>query len=397
MARPTDSYVVTIDKISNLILFDLIAFILSGYAGWVIYPIIARKIKSTANKKPKAYYQFWAGHVIMLTLLIYTLQSAYFSLYTKIVFGISAVLSICMYWYIFTEKKFNTPTQCCVCHWICKKSSSIIMALVSLYITTIFIYLCIIALPTVIFIYYLYPTHTLIRLPFIINSILYINSVLALLLFQCETLCFVYTKYFTKKLKCKNRYCIKNEDEKFYEEYYNEAITGSKFKRSGSLVSYLVQPIVTITVIYILVEFIRVLSDLFRLQSHFTVRNQVDTLILLVLTLLLLVGSWWKLDGFFDIEEPRSKKKLLHEILEEMKRQRRTEIETLTDLETQLADTEMDTPPINQSDVETQLADTEMETPTNQLDEETQPADTEMETPLTNPFDAETQPTGDII
>ena len=183
--------------------------------------------------------------------------------------------------------------------------------------------------------YYLYPAHTLIRMPFIINSILYTNSLLALLLFQCERLCFILVKFISERLNCIR--CIKNEDDKFYDEYYNKIFKPSKeyagcscFKSVGPLLTYYIQPLLTCGVLIILVMFIWVLSDLFRLhQDHFTDKNQVEALILLVPTLLLLFGSWLKLDVFFDIEEPKSKRELLHEILEEMKRQSNTEMESM--------------------------------------------------------------------
>ena len=50
-----------------------------------------------------------------------------------------------------------------------------------IYLSSIYTFLYTIA-PTIIGILYLYPVHTMIRLPFILNSVLYINSVLAILI-----------------------------------------------------------------------------------------------------------------------------------------------------------------------------------------------------------------------
>ena len=136
-ARTTDSYVVTTDEISNLISFNLIVSVLTASAGLVIYPIIAENIKSTASKKPKAYYQFWAAHVVILAVFIYTVESVtdYFSLY-NFVFGFSILISIsiCVHLYIFSKERFNTPTQCCICHRYCKKGCSNLMTVASIYI-----------------------------------------------------------------------------------------------------------------------------------------------------------------------------------------------------------------------------------------------------------------------
>ena len=316
----------------------VIALMLSVIGGIVIFPMIAEKIKindkdkkskTAASKKPKAYYQFWATHVVILALLIYTLKSVQMKVTVSlgIIFGFYVALVLGAFLYLFAGDKFNTPTQCCICHRFCKKGCSIVVTMTSLFMITLFVSLCIVILPTVIFIYYLYPANTLIRMPFIINSILYVNSLLALLLFQCERLSCVITKL----LYCNK--CTKNEDEKFYDEYYNKVFKKGSYsgwnilrygkERIGSLLTYLVQPVLTFGILTILVEFIEVLSDLFRLnQDHFDDKDQVETLILLVPTMLLLFGSWWKLDIFFDIEEPRSKKELLHEILEEMKKRK---------------------------------------------------------------------------
>ena len=382
-----------------------------------MYHIIAEKIKATEKRKPKVYYQFWAAHVVMIGLLIHTLIRINITPIIYVALGFSFIMNILYYRSTLLEVRFDTPTQFCICHQAIKIGCSIIMAIGSLYLITISIYLCITALPTVIFIYYLYPARTLIRLPFIINSILYINSLLALLLFQIERLCFVFTKSCSAKLRCKNKFCVKNEDEEFYDEYYKKvAVTGSKRERSGSFIRYLVEPTVTSFILAMLVQFITILSDLFILQNHFTVRDQVDTLILLVPTLLLLFGSWYKLDVFFDIKEQRSEKEILREILEEMKLQKRadTEVESQTntanvearltdiemetlanesDAETQPADTETDIPLANQSDIETEPA--EMKTLTHKSDVETQPTDIEVET-LTNQSAKETQSAVDI-
>ena len=210
----TDSYSVSIDELPTQDLehnpTTYIAFVLSAIGCVVVYPIIAENIKidekkgSTASKKPKAYYQFWGAHVVILTLLIYTFRSVNLNITPSIggIFAAYIVSTIFNYFYIFGGDKLNTPTQSCICHWFCKKGCSIVVTIISLFMVALFVSLCIIILPTVIFIYYLYPAHTLIRMPFIINSILYINSLLALLLFQCERLCFILVKFISERLNC---------------------------------------------------------------------------------------------------------------------------------------------------------------------------------------------------
>lgn len=81
--------------------------------------------------------------------------------------------------------ELDTPTQCCrgshyflLCHYLMIQLSSIILSM--------FLSLFIFSIPTIILVYYLNPTGTLLHLPLIINAALYMNSLLALLLYQCE-------------------------------------------------------------------------------------------------------------------------------------------------------------------------------------------------------------------
>ena len=269
----------------------------------VLYPTIREKTKSTDTKKrPKAFYQFWASNVVILALTVDTLVNNNLDdimLVTIIIIITSSLSSATKIYsiyncYMMLRGGRNTCAQYNIMSCILYTASLV------LYSTAISLF--IVVTPALIFIFYLYPTHTLIRLPFIINSILYTNSLLALLLYQCE------------RLVCCRCYdvTIASDEEK--------ARTDCK---------HICQPIITICILPALVSFILVINDLFKLQqNHFTDKSEVETLILLVPTLLLLFGSWYRLDVFFDIEKKKSKEELLSEILEEMKRQRTLAIES---------------------------------------------------------------------
>ena len=282
----------------------------------VMYPIAEENIKSKGSKRPKAFYQFWASHVVILAIIIHTLAKSdgFIILYIVATIGICIALLMLPFnvLYVCTRDRSETTVDqdgdetvsthsCCTCQCT--------ISVLSIMLFELAICLFLAMTPALIFIFYLYPTQTLIRLPFIINAIFYTNSLLALFFYQCER----FYKY--RKIRPhKNR--NRTEKSNCCSNYCNS-------RQYTFCSKYISQPIVTLCALTILVSFILVISDLFKLhQNHFTSKSDVETLILLVPTLLLLYGSWYRLDVFFDIEKKKSKEELLSEILEEIKRHR---------------------------------------------------------------------------
>ena len=318
-----------------------------------------------------------------------------------------------------------------------------------LYCTTFFIIL----LPNIILIYNLYPTRTLLRLPLLINSVLYINTLTALLLFQCERLWFPCTsgqvdeyklaarhhkvhqhrrtkeemkarkelkvreqleereareeleesareleergqelevnqearresevrenqplwepelaiaeqemgevreeqkvgetiesclepqerfllygnepvamascyEYYYKLLCLRVFHRIRKPQLKkriashkvFYETYYVEAI--SQKQDIVLWCTYLLHPVAVLVILTLLIVLIKIASDLIALNLNGTQDNPLELLLTLVPSILLLFGSWYKLDLFYVDEEEKSKKDLLTEMLQELK------------------------------------------------------------------------------
>ena len=221
---------------------------------FVLYPTIRKKIKSTDTKKrPKAFYQFWASNVVILALIVYTLVknlddimqmttiiSALFSLFNAAFYN-GTIYRVCV------KKGGGRGRVACTCSITLCMSCTFYTASLALLLTAICLFL--VLTPALIFIYYLHPTQTLIRLTFTINSILYTNSLLALLLYQCERSAYM---------------CI-----------YKLVLS-----------KHTCQLFLTICILSALVSFIFVINDLFKLhQNHFTSKSDVETLILLVPTL----------------------------------------------------------------------------------------------------------------
>ena len=53
--------------------------------------------------------------------------------------------------------------------------------------------------------------------------------------------------------------------------------------------------------------------------NRFTDESQVQTLFTLVPTLLVLFGSWYRVDIFFDVKKKKSEQELLEELLQEVR------------------------------------------------------------------------------
>ena len=266
-----------------------------------IFLTLLKHIKTTEEgRKPRAYFQFWASHVFIVGLGMYTVvdnNTEY--LPTVIFFIIFLFLAIIWTFYFRTMELSVIFKFCCNC-----RCYSIIVLYISLFILSAFTFLFLLFIPNVILIFCFYPVDTVIRLPFILNSILYTNSILALLIYQCE--------------RCSYQCKFGHDKDPFYEEYYQDLRSDceSKTIRFG----YMLKPVVTFNLLLTLMLFIATVYDLLNMNLNKFKEAQIEMLFILVPTLLLLFGSWYRLDLFFDVKEDKSEKELLKEMLQEIKK-----------------------------------------------------------------------------
>ena len=340
----------------------IVACVIASFISIVVlittYSVAKAKIESDGHKKPKKYFQFWAAHFFII-LFFTTIgfgdnDSTITQNYFIIIFWTMGWCSISSMLILYSSPALfdlNTPIYCCCRRWI--KSCHCIILLFStstiVFFTTYFVAL----LPNIIFVYYLYPTRTLLRLPLLINSVLYINTLMAILIFQCERLLFPCAK------KCgqPNKYCCLNMEKasiwrlcfcvnrnenyctKFYERlinhpelplqqriqnhdtYYSAYYTDAQDRKKSVLLwcTYFIHPVAVLFLLVLLIFFIKIISDLIAFHLNSNLDNPLELLLTLVPTLLLLFGSWYKLDLFYVEEEDVSKKDLLVEILQELK------------------------------------------------------------------------------
>lgn len=143
---------------------------LTAAAAYGLYPVISEKIKSSSDKKPKTYYQFWATHVLIIALAIYTgidyannYQSPKFlvseitvliivsSIGSIIIFAFMSILQCCNE----SDIEIKTPTDCCKCHNICTKCCPCLLKYSSLIVLSFFFNYAVLFIPTVIMIFIL--------------------------------------------------------------------------------------------------------------------------------------------------------------------------------------------------------------------------------------------------
>jgi hypothetical protein len=303
-----------------IILAPLIASFLSIVILATFSPIVQTRIESKGGKKPKAYFQFWASQVLIFGLGVWIVvknsfrnsngdilsgdnreNGIFFEILVPFLFVTPLLVP-----YFSKCINMNTPTQCCCC---CKHSCHVVFTCGSIIMTTLFTTIFIASIPSIILIYYLYPIQTLIRLPFVINSILYLNSVSALLVYQVEKCFYQCTPRSEAPGEEGCRRCTICVSPKHKEravdhnKYYSNVpkcceIDG--WRDPQKIVQHFMQLVATLLLLVILMLFIIVLSDLLSMdRSNFTEKNQVDLLFLLVPTIALLFGSVYKLDFFF--------------------------------------------------------------------------------------------------
>ena len=267
----------------------------------LVYPVLAERIKpNKEGKRPKLYFQFWAFHI-----LITVLGLNYIIIHNKRMFKVHPIMialcfpviilcHIVVYYYSKTRKFGYFISNC---------------------ILSLFIFILLTLAPTVILIFYVYPVHTIIRLPFILNSMLYTNSLLALLFHHFKRI----VSSISNKLQLNSWRSLKR---------ILSSCISNKQKSLKSCIQFVkddfmsfVQFFGTGFLLLILLTFIKTINDLLDMNlSQFTDRSQVEMLFTLVPTILLLFGSWYKLDLFLDIEKEKSEKEFLAQILQKMEK-----------------------------------------------------------------------------
>ena len=278
---------------------------LSVFAHAVIYSRAELYTKSEGNKKPQAYFQFWAFHIFYLSFLIYTVyenvihnedQGVNNVIWTMLGWG--ALFPMVCSWIIVICCDIETPTHCC--RYCCGKYYCIChysVLCISMSTFTLFMIFSALTIPTLVFIHYLYPARTLARLPLIVSAILYINTLLSYLIFQCERLCFLGHKFC---VWCKGESDDEDDDQEVPKQIENHDgyyASETKDKKLMVIISFFVLPLFNMFTIAVLVIFLKMTNKLAILNRN-TDDENFKLLLSLIPTVLLLVGFWAKSDEF---------------------------------------------------------------------------------------------------
>jgi uncharacterized membrane protein len=369
--KNTDSYVLPTGLSNSIGLVYFCVPVLIGYflalaALVMVYTHIKSKIKAEDKNIPKAYFQFWAAHISGLAYLfasnihnfiqpdlrieitsaaMVVLLIASGLLFAALCLEPLGSLRIPVQWLCRSQCRSQCCSHCCTCERIIGFFTTIIV----IYTIT----LAVISIPNIIFIFYLYPARSLVRLPLLINAALYVNSLLALLIYQFERSCYACKKRNegkkdrprqtttemgvkaeddtaecdeteqTRLLNGKNKKTCcqltnyKNKDvenknyEDFYEKDYEEIESGNERRLC---IGYWILTGGIAFILISLILFIWILSDLLTRQHNSNQDDQLKLLLTLIPNLILLFGSWYKIDLFFFVEE-ESEKSLLKKLL----------------------------------------------------------------------------------
>ena len=155
--------------------------------------------KSSGKRKPKLYYHFWSAVLLIIGGLwgyevICHIKKSY--LYAILLF---LMIVMSLYGTIVALssdekiKAFSAPLSescCCAYSKRCRNRWSCFMTIIGVYFTISLLTYLLYAVPTIVLVYYLYPTRTLIRVPFIIGAIFYTITLQSLVFYQFEILCY---------------------------------------------------------------------------------------------------------------------------------------------------------------------------------------------------------------
>ena len=318
---------ITTEMIIIIVSLAGLPVVLSVYFLPCAHVSLLNAIKSTPKYKPKIYFHYWGSQLIILSFGLYLVCTNryssvnYYAIMMPVyaVFGFVILLCFLRRSGCHFHGETHTPAQCCTGK--CKRVWSFLFLALSVSGLSILFGIIIYIAPNIILVYYLYPIRTLTRLPFIITAFTYINSLVALLVFYLERSCYM----------CWGKYTIEEEEQAIYHRnFYNKNLDG--LKDSLKKTTVVCMPVGVLYLLIILILLLRVLADLIFKQTSST--DQLQAILTLVPGLILLFGSWYRRDLlFYDYkDEHKTKKDILKEILQELKRP--TEYRPIADNET---------------------------------------------------------------
>lgn len=209
-----DTHHIQIAKFDNSFIIVALILIASNFIvlglSTHLFVTISESIEATDNGKPKFYYHFWST-MLLITGGIWGYEVCYhafrkfplrfnpYLLLLILMFTISSFGTVIALSSVRGKiKAFSAPlSECCCCNKskCCRLLYTKCMTALGLYLTISLVTYLAYATPTIVLVYYLYPTRTLIRVPFIIGVIFYTIALQSLILYLFEILHHGMTQY----------------------------------------------------------------------------------------------------------------------------------------------------------------------------------------------------------
>lgn len=258
--------------------------------------LIKESLEPADGQIPKFYFHFWAFHLVMFGSVAYTVSAGLLSSYAvDFVFAVVHVicglilLSLIMCLGCANEKNFNTPTR----SFNGDRAHRTVMV-ISMFLLLYFPYVLVNTSPSFFLSLYRYPLQTLVWCAFAFTATLYVNALLALLLFQCERCCL--TSLGQNKARLGREKGRLESHIKYYSRYYQSDAYMKRPRLTYTL--YIVQPIGTALLVAISTAFC-VFAISPSIYNHETLLEQC---LVLVPTLTLLCGYWYNLEMCWDVK-----------------------------------------------------------------------------------------------
>ena len=168
--------------------FSLSAIIVLGLSTTLLATII-KSIETTSKGKPKLYYHFWSTVALIIGGVWGRHEVWHIPNPAPVIFLTESMACACYVMYSRRRQRkqlFSAPLSECCCNNKCRLVWSWLMTIIGFFFTLSFVFYLLYVLPTIMLVYYLNPTRTLICVPFIISALFYTIALESLVLYQFE-------------------------------------------------------------------------------------------------------------------------------------------------------------------------------------------------------------------
>lgn len=303
--------------------------------------MIKRRI---STHKPKLYYHFWSALILLSPFVCIKLLTYFQNPQNVLIFvaflinSLIAAIVNTLYGYLFVVGSFTAPLKditftvpmtvlftgkncCCYlcCSSCCSKMIQFFMTFTAMFFVNFLLLYLLCAIPTIVFVYYLYPTRTLIRVPFIITALFYTIALGACVLYLTEKFAWVWKPGHQSRQTIhslvdrtrtvdgqRHRECFRPEEDiplevKHYQEILNKGL------KEYFMLYFLGVLLELVVFIFILILYVfgelKLAELVFEKSDNLTHDSDISSLLILIPTIILSLGTWYGHGLFFDLKK----------------------------------------------------------------------------------------------